>query len=65
MTYDCTMCKVILPSLGAYEQHKQTELHKRAVTLEQKPVVFDQVPVVFVSVFEHNSNLLPWKEAGV
>jgi selenocysteine lyase/cysteine desulfurase len=23
------------------------------------------VPVVFTSVFEHNSNLLPWKESGV
>ena len=22
------------------------------------------VPVVFMSIFEHNSNLLPWKEAG-
>ena len=22
------------------------------------------LPVVFVSVFEHNSNLLPWRESG-
>ena len=24
----------------------------------------EELPIVFVSVFEHNSNVLPWKEAG-
>ena len=27
---------------------------------EEKEVL----PIVFVSVFEHNSNVLPWREAG-
>ena len=64
MSYDCTLCKVIMPSLGAYEQHSQTELHQRAHKLKSQKVVYDKVPVVFVSVFEHNSNLLPWRESG-
>jgi selenocysteine lyase/cysteine desulfurase len=25
---------------------------------------YDDIPVVFLSVFEHNSNLLPWRESG-
>jgi len=25
---------------------------------------YDEIPVVFLSVFEHNSNLLPWRESG-
>jgi hypothetical protein len=65
MSYDCTLCKVIMPSLGAYEQHSQTELHLRAAQLEVKNTkLFTELPVVFVSVFEHNSNLLPWRETG-
>ena len=31
MSYDCTLCKVIMPSLGSYEQHRATELHIRNV----------------------------------
>jgi len=25
---------------------------------------FEELPVVFLSIFEHNSNLLPWRETG-
>ena len=32
-SYDCTICKVILPSIGAYEKHAQTEVHERAVEI--------------------------------
>jgi hypothetical protein len=54
-----------MPSLGAYEQHSQTELHQRAAKLELKMTKLNtELPVVFVSVFEHNSNLLPWRESG-
>lgn len=64
MTYDCTLCKVILPSVGAYQQHEQGELHQRAVKAEAKPQVYSEKPLVFISVFEHNANLLPWRESG-
>ena len=64
MSYDCTLCKVILPSVGAYEQHEQTDIHKRNVLTSETTVDYTEVPLVFMSVFEHNSNLLPWREAG-
>ena len=67
-SYDCTLCKVIVPSLGAYEKHAQTEFHKRAheieVTRKQVNATYTSLPVVFLSIFEHNSNLLPWRETG-
>ena len=67
-SYDCTICKVIIPSLGAYEKHAQTEFHKRAVEVEvtrkQLNSTYKALPVVFLSIYEHNSNLLPWRETG-
>ena len=59
---------MIVPSLGAYEKHAQTEFHKRAheieVTRKQLNATYTSLPVVFLSIFEHNSNLLPWRETG-
>lgn len=67
-SYDCTLCKVILPSLGAYEKHAQTEFHLRRmeveVTKKQMNSAYEAFPLVFVSIYEHNSNLLPWRETG-
>jgi len=67
-SYDCTLCKVILPSLGVYEKHAQSEYHKRAVEVEvnrkRLSSALKATPVVFLSIFEHNSNLLPWRETG-
>ena len=57
-----------MPSIGAYEKHAQSEYHKRAVEVEVSKkrlnTAFNQLPVVFVSIYEHNSNLLPWRETG-
>jgi selenocysteine lyase/cysteine desulfurase len=57
-----------LPSVGVYEKHAKTALHERAVAVEitRKKNEAEQthLPVVFVSVYEHNSNLLPWRETG-
>lgn len=33
-SYDCTLCKVIVPSVGAFEKHAKTALHLRAVEVE-------------------------------
>ena len=67
-SYDCTLCKVILPSIGAYEKHAQTEVHKRAVEIsvnrEYANTQYSSLPVVFLSLYEHSSNLLPWRETG-
>ena len=32
--------------------------------VEKNTKIATELPVVFVSVFEHNSNLLPWRESG-
>ena len=36
-SYDCTLCQVIVPSLGAFERHAQTELHQRALRDAKQP----------------------------
>lgn len=64
MSFDCVLCKVILPSFGSYQNHCQTELHQRHVKMETANKVHTKLPVVFHSVFEHNSNLLGWRETG-
>jgi hypothetical protein len=67
-SFDCTICKVILPSVGVYEKHAKTALHLRAVAVEvtrkQSERSMTHPPIVFVSAYEHNSNLLPWRETG-
>ena len=52
-------------SLAQYEKHAQTEYHKRNVEIHhQSSQVWTEKPVVFMSIYEHNSNALPWREAG-
>lgn len=67
-SFDCTLCKVILPSIGLYEKHAKSALHIRAVACEitrkQTDAKMTHLPVIFVSAYEHNSNLLPWRETG-
>ena len=54
-----------MPSLGLFEKHAQTELHQLAVKeVSREQVTHEHLPIVFVSIFEHNSNLLPWRETG-
>lgn len=57
-----------MPSIGAYEKHAQTPLHVRAVAIEitrkQAESKETELPIIFMSAFEHNSNLLPWRETG-
>lgn len=31
---------------------------------KNKKTIYTQNPVVFLSVFEHNANLIPWRESG-
>lgn len=54
-----------MKSLPLYEKHAQTDLHKRNVEIfSQKQQVYSEKPVVFMSIYEHNSNVLAWREAG-
>ena len=64
-SFDCKLCKVIVPSMGAYERHAQSESHK--LNLEQYKnnyKIHSHKPIVILSVFEHNANLIPWRETG-
>jgi len=51
-----------------FEKHAMTLQHIRAVATDiarqHAEANENSVPVVFVSVYEHNSNLLPWRESG-
>ena len=64
-SFDCKLCNVIVPSVGAFEKHAQSEMHQH--NLEQYKLnyqVYTERPVVFLSIFEHNANLIPWRETG-
>ena len=64
-SYDCKLCKVIVPSLGAYEKHCKSDIHKLNLeALKNNYKVYTEKPVVLLSIFEHNSNLIPWRETG-
>ena len=54
-----------MPTLKAYGKHSQTQNH--IFNLENKKAmhtVYTQNPVVLISIFEHNANLIPWRETG-
>ena len=64
-SYDCKLCKVILPSLGSYEKHAQSDIHKLNLEgYKNNYQTYTEKPVIFLSIFEHNSNLIPWRETG-
>jgi hypothetical protein len=64
-SFDCVLCKTLMRSLSQYESHAQTEYHQRNVAMHlQRMEVWTERPVVFMSIYEHNSNVLPWREAG-
>lgn len=51
--------------MGAYEKHCLSDVHQ--FNLEKyisQYHVYTEKPVVLVSIFEHNANLLPWRETG-
>lgn len=51
--------------MGKYQQHCNSQMHKRNLQRsEEKKIKFNDRPIVFVSVFEHTSNLVPWRETG-
>lgn len=64
-SFDCTLCRVIFASKNAFEVHAQTQVHlERQADFKKAMVTYQELPVIFLSIFEHNSNLLPWRETG-
>lgn len=65
-TLDCTLCSQSFANQGLYEAHEKSDTHLQNYTTYKKDhtMIKKEVPVVFVTVMEHNSNLLPWREMG-
>lgn len=62
---DCKPCSLALSTQGNYHKHLQSVLHKtNTENLVMKSVAEETQPIVFLSIYEHHSNLLPWREAG-
>jgi selenocysteine lyase/cysteine desulfurase/tRNA(Ile)-lysidine synthase TilS/MesJ len=62
---DCKLCRMSFSTQGNLMVHFQTEVHReqlKKVVQQQYPQ--DIKPVVFMSVAEHHSNILPWREIG-
>ena len=62
----CSLCGVTgIPEPELYSEHSQSEEHRAQVLVDlQTKGMQESKPIVLVSVFEHNSNVLPWREAG-
>lgn len=54
-----------MASLGSYEKHSQSEIH--LLNLDKYKHNFNlytEKPIVLLTIFEHNANLIPWRESG-
>ncbi len=58
------MCHVCVTGLQLFIEHSKTSEHRQKLATELQTSEKELKPIVFVSVFEHNSNVLPWREAG-
>ena len=63
-SFKCSLCEVEVDGLQLYIEHSKTETHRDEIARKLENDEREMTPIVFVSVFEHNSNVLPWKEAG-
>ena len=60
---DCKLCSMSFSTQGKYIKHLSSGLHVGNITAHDESTQ-KEAPVVFLSIFEHHSNLLPWREAG-
>ena len=63
-SFDCKLCNMAFATQGKYFSHIKSEFHLNRLPKEQQVIQADTKPVVFVSIMEHHSNILPWREAG-
>jgi selenocysteine lyase/cysteine desulfurase/tRNA(Ile)-lysidine synthase TilS/MesJ len=61
-SFDCTLCSMSFASQGIYNSHVQSSIHQEKLAQIPSYTSTSSKPVVFVSIFEHHSNLLPWRE---
>ncbi|CAG9315473.1 unnamed protein product [Blepharisma stoltei] len=63
--YECTLCEMYFKTQGNFLEHTSSEIHQGNLAKRAKHIPPDpSKPIVFISVFEHHSNILPWREAG-
>jgi selenocysteine lyase/cysteine desulfurase/tRNA(Ile)-lysidine synthase TilS/MesJ len=60
---DCKLCNMSFSTQGKFIKHLSSKVHCQNLPASSSDAS-DEHPVVFLSVFEHHSNLLPWKESG-
>ena len=60
---DCKLCGMSFSTQGKYIKHLTSVAHLGNLPGREE-LLEDERPVVFLSVFEHHSNFLPWKESG-
>jgi len=64
-SFYCKLCSMTFLTQGSFLNHMKTEVHQaNLIRRGENPNKEFLKPVVFLSVFEHHSNLLPWREAG-
>ena len=56
--FPCLACGELFETDGPFKRHVSQKHIQNSSNLE------DERPVVFVTVYEHHSNILPWREAG-
>lgn len=62
-SFDCKLCSMSFASQGIYNNHVQSSIHQEKLAQIPRYASSQHKPVVFVSIFEHHSNLLPWRES--
>ncbi|CAG9313841.1 unnamed protein product [Blepharisma stoltei] len=62
---DCKTCSLAFSTQGTFHKHLQSVLHKtNTQNADGHAQVENSQPIIFLSIYEHHSNLLPWREAG-
>ena len=63
---ECLLCGVSCFTMKSSSLHTKSEPHQQKLELvqDEEKVKCNELPVVFLSIIEHNSNLLPWRETG-
>jgi selenocysteine lyase/cysteine desulfurase len=62
--YECTLCEMAFKTQGTCYDHTCSSEHKEKAEHLHPHVDPDVKPVIFLSIYEHHSNLLPWRETG-
>jgi len=65
-SYDCILCHMPFYNKGLYQDHEKSAIHQEKLcklkTEETKSEKKEDKIVIFTSIFEHHSNILPWRE---